>query len=80
MGTNSAELCAQVIDNCYQVLSILYLAMAQAVDCLGIQDQLAPATKAQYDAIRAITPTIVEDTPFYEDLARIEQALRKFEI
>lgn len=77
MGTNSAELCRQVIDNCYQVLSILYLAMAQAVDCLGIADQLAPATKAQYDAIRAITPTITEDTPFYEDLANIEQYLRK---
>ena len=77
MGTNSAEWCRQVIDNCYQVLSILYLAMAQAVDCLGIADQLAPATKAQYDAIRAITPTITEDTPFYEDLANIEQYLRK---
>ena len=77
MGTNSAELCRQVIDNCYQVLSILYLAMAQAVDCLHIADQLAPATKAQYDAIRAITPTIVDDTPFYEDLANIEKYLRQ---
>lgn len=76
MGTNSAELCAQVIDNCYQVLSILYLAMAQAVDCLGIRDELAPATRAQYDAIRRITPTIIDDTPFYEDLAKIEQYLR----
>lgn len=76
MGTNSAELCAQVIDNCYQVLSVLYLAMAQAVDCLGIADQLAPTTKAQYEAIRAMTPTIVEDTPFYEDLAKIEKYLR----
>ena len=76
MGTNSAELCAQVIDNCYQVLSILYLAMAQAVDCLGIADQLAPATRVQYDAIRAITPTIVDDTPFYEDLLKIETYLR----
>jgi len=77
MGTNSAELCTQVIDNVYQVLSVLYLAMAQAVDCLGIADQMAPATKAQYDAIRAITPTIIEDTPFYEDLAAIEQYLRQ---
>ena len=76
MGTNSAELCRQVIDNCYQVLSVLFLAMAQAVDCLQIADQLAPATKAQYDAIRAITPTIIDDTPFYEDLAAIEQYLR----
>ena len=76
MGTNSAELCTQVIDNCYQVLSILFMAMAQAVDCLNIVDQLAPITKAQYDAIRSITPTIIEDTPFYDDLVNIEAYLR----
>ena len=76
MGTNSAELCAQVIDNCYQVLSVLYLAMAQAVDCLDIAEQLAPATKAQYESIRALTPTIVEDRPLHEELAKIEKYLR----
>ena len=77
MGTNSAELCAQVIENAYQVMSVLYLAMAQAVDCLHIADQLAPATRAAYDAIRSITPTIIEDTPFYEDLTKIERYLRQ---
>ena len=77
MGTNSAELCAQVIDNCYQVLSVLYLAMAQAVDCLNIKDELAPAIRAQYDAIRQITPAIIEDTPHYEKLANIEKYLRQ---
>jgi len=76
MGTNSAELCAQVIDNCYQVLSVLYLSMAQAVDCLDIAGQLAPATQAQYEAIRALTPTIVEDRPLHEELAKIEEHLR----
>ena len=76
MGTNSAELCTHVINNCYQVLAILFMAMAQAVDCLQIADQLAPATKAQYDAIRAIMPTIIEDTPFYEEIAQIETYLR----
>lgn len=76
MGTNSAELCAHVINNCYQVLSILFMAMAQAVDCLKIADQLAPATKEQYDAIRTIMPTIVEDTPFYDQIAQIETYLR----
>ena len=77
MGTNTAEICHQVLDNAYQVLSVLFLALAQAVDCLGIQDRLAPATREQYDAIRRLTPTIVEDTPFYEDLARIEHYLRQ---
>ena len=76
MGTNSAELCAQVIENCYQVLSVLYLAMAQAVDCLGIADLLAPATKAQYEAVRALSATIVEDRPLHEELARIEGFLK----
>ena len=76
MGTNSAELCRQVIDNCYQVLSILYLAMAQAVDCLKIQRDLAPSTQRVYEAIRAIAPTIVDDKPLYERLAQIEQYLR----
>lgn len=76
MGTNSAELCTQVIDNCYQVLAVLFLAMAQAVDCLNVKDELAPATRACYDAIRAIMPAIVEDTPHYEDLANIEKYLR----
>lgn len=76
MGTNTAELCAQVIENSYQVMAILMMALAQAVDCLGIYDKLAPATQKQYDAIRAITPTIVEDTPFYEDIVKIISYLK----
>lgn len=71
MGTNTAELCAQVIENSYQVMAILMMALAQAVDCLNIREQLAPATREQYDAIRAITSTIVEDTPFYEDIEKM---------
>ena len=77
MGTNSAELCAQVIDNCYQVVAVLYVAMAQAVDCLGIAEQLAPTTRAAYEAVRAVSPAIIEDRPLYEELARVEQWLRK---
>ena len=76
MGTNSAELCAQVIENSYQVMAILMMALAQAVDCLDIYDKLAPATREQYDAIRAITPTIVEDTPFYEDIVKMISYLK----
>jgi histidine ammonia-lyase len=76
MGTNTAELCAQVIENSYQVMAILMMALAQAVDCLSIYDKLAPATKKQYDAIRSITPTIIEDTPFYEDIEAVINYLK----
>ncbi len=76
MGSNTAELTAKVIENAYQVLSILFMALAQATDCLKIQNKLAPATKAWYEAIRTLTPTIVEDTPFYEDIERVKTYLQ----
>lgn len=77
MGTNSAELCKRVIDNAYQVMSILFMALAQANDCLNNVQLLSPATRRVYEEIRMITPTIVEDTPFYEDIARVGNRLRQ---
>lgn len=76
MGTNSALLCKRVISNAYQVMSILYIALAQATDCLGIAEKLSPKTKEQYDAIRKICPKFIEDTPFYEEVATTEKYLR----
>lgn len=76
MGTNSALLCKRVIDNAYQVMSILYIALAQATDCLELAGKLSPKTKAQYDSIRAICPKFVEDTPFYDEIAQTENYLR----
>lgn len=76
MGTNSAELCRQVVDNAYQVLSILFMALAQATDCLNVKDLLAPATRKEYDNIRAICSTIITDAPHYEDLASVENYLK----
>lgn len=77
MGTNSALLCRQVIDNAYQVMSILCIALAQATDCLSLADRLSPRTREQYDAIRAICPMFVEDTPFYDELRETEAYLRR---
>lgn len=76
MGTNSALLCRRVVDNAYQVMSILYIALAQATDCLELAQGLSPRTREQYDAIRAICPKFVEDTPFYEELQQTEAYLR----
>lgn len=76
MGTNSALLCKRVIDNAYQVMSILYIALAQATDCLELAGKLSPKTKEQYDAVRAICPKFIEDTPFYEEVAETEKYLR----
>ena len=76
MGTNSALLCRHVIENASQVLSILMMALAQAVDCLGADGKLAPATRKLYGDIRAIVPAFVEDTPKYEEIRRIGAYLK----
>ena len=76
MGTNTALLTRRVVDNAFQVMAIQYIALAQAVDCLGIRDALAPATRKAYDAVRERVETYRDDHPHYEEIARIEALLR----
>ena len=77
MGTNTALLCRKVLENCFQVTAILYLALAQATDCLQIADRLAPATRRVYDRLRELVPCRVEDAPFYREIAAVEQWLKE---
>ena len=76
MGTNAALLCRQVVENGYQVMAIHLMALAQAVDCLEIAGQLAPATRRLYDRVRAEVPAFREDTPKYREIERLEQLMR----
>ena len=77
MGTNSALICARVIENSYQVMAIHAMALAQAVDCLKIADKLSPVTKELYNQIREIVPVFVEDTPKYKEIEAIMAWLKK---
>jgi len=77
MGTNTALLTRRVIDNAYQVMAIHFIALAQATDCLKKADKLSPATRKHYDAVRAIIPAFVEDTPFYDEIEQVIEYLKK---
>lgn len=77
MGTNSALLTNMVVENGFQVLAVHFMAIVQAVDCLKIQDKLAPATKKVYDEIRTFVPVFVEDTTKYQDIANIVKYLKQ---
>ena len=76
MGTNSALLCRKVLDNAYQVMAIHMIALRQATDILKKADKLSPATRAMYDKVNAIVPAFVDDTPFYDEIAKVEEMLR----
>lgn len=77
MGTNTALLTAQVIENAYQVTAIHMMALAQATDCLNLRESLCRKTAEIYDTIRQLTPTVKEDTPFYEDIVKVVDALKE---
>lgn len=76
MGTNSALICKQVIENAYQVMAIHMMALVQAVDCLQIAGHLSVATREMYDKVRAIVPKFVEDTPKYKEIEALELMLK----
>ncbi|MDR2533325.1 MAG: aromatic amino acid ammonia-lyase [Tannerellaceae bacterium] len=77
MGTNSALIAATVIRNSWQVMAIQYMALAQAVDCLGIASRLSPATRRAYEGVRNIFPTFVEDNPKHKAIEALQLFLMK---
>ncbi len=77
MGTNSALLAKTVVENSFQVMAILFMGIAQAIDCLGIQEQLSPRSRKVYDDIRTLFPVFKEDQPKYKEIERIIDYLKK---
>ncbi|HBX87663.1 MAG TPA: histidine ammonia-lyase, partial [Marinilabiliaceae bacterium] len=81
MGTNSAQICKNVIENAYQVQAIHFMGLVQAIDYLKIADKLSERTAKAYKAIRAMVPVFIQDQPKYEEIAAIGAYLynNKFE-
>ena len=75
MGTNSALAAKTVIENSYQVMSIHFMALVQAIDCLKIQDKLSGQTRAVYEEIRTFFPAFSDDTPKYKEIEQMKNYL-----
>ncbi|MBQ2065824.1 MAG: aromatic amino acid lyase, partial [Paludibacteraceae bacterium] len=71
MGTNSAIIAARVIDNARQVQAIHLISVAQAVDCLNIEDELSDRTKELYRKVRELVPVIIDDKPLYKYIEKL---------
>ncbi len=75
MGTNAATICAKVIDNTFEVLTVQSLAVTQAIEFLQIQDKLSSKGKLFYDSIRKIVPVFKEDEVIYPYLKDVKNYL-----
>ncbi len=80
MGCNAALLTKRVIDNAYQVMAVHLMAIAEAIDCLEIEDKLAPSSLAIYKRLRSIQPSRVADLPRYKEIESIKAWLENEEL
>lgn len=65
MGTNAALITKKVIENAFEVVAIELITIIQAIEYLGVKDQVSTNTKRMYDAIRNIVPIFTEDVVMY---------------
>lgn len=77
MGTNSALIAKKVIENTYQVVAIELIALAQAIDYLKIENELAEFSSEIYGKIRSIVPRFENDESKYEQLKSLKDFLYK---
>lgn len=75
MGTTAANDFAKMIPDLYNMLSIAFIGMAQAVDIRG-NDQVSAHLKNIYDEIRKIIKPLYEDRRMDFDIKNINKILR----
>lgn len=80
MGTNAALITKHVIENSFQVLSIHFMALVQAIDYLKIEGKIAPHSHEMYQSIRSLIPVFIEDMPKYKNIEVIGEFLKSNEI
>ena len=80
MGTNSALLTKQVIENTFEVLSIHFIAILQAFEFINAKEKMAPITRTFYEKLREIVPAFVHDTTKHEEIKRMTTFLKEINI
>ncbi len=78
MGTNSAIITKNVIENGFQVMAIHMIAVCQAIDLLpkNEKEALSPKAKKTYSLIREVMPAVTEDVPQSENIKQVIKVLR----
>jgi histidine ammonia-lyase len=79
MGTNSAVLAKQVLENSFQVMSIHIMAICQAIDLLDPEEKerLSPNAKSIYARIRTKAHFVKEDIPQAESIAAVLEYIKE---
>jgi len=77
MGANAALMTNKIVENTYQIQSILFAAIVQSVDYLDIRIALGKGTRDMYETVRQVLPFFKEDySNLYEDIANLTAGMK----
>ncbi|MCH2230096.1 MAG: aromatic amino acid ammonia-lyase [Crocinitomicaceae bacterium] len=78
MGTNSAVITKNVIENGFQVMAIHMMAVCQSIDLLSDKEKsrLSSKTMKVYNLIRKDVDAVVEDVPQSENIRKVTEILK----
>ncbi|REA59443.1 aromatic amino acid lyase [Dyadobacter luteus] len=79
MGTNSAVLAKQVLENSFQVMSIHIMAICQAIDLLEPEEKerLSPNALSVYNQIRKMASFVKDDLPQSESITAVYEYIKE---
>ncbi|WP_018345129.1 HAL/PAL/TAL family ammonia-lyase [Cytophaga aurantiaca] len=76
MGTNSALICAKVIENAYQVMAIELMSLTQAIDILQLSERLSAYNTNVLAVIHTAFVPFTDDQPKYKEIQQLLAAIR----
>jgi histidine ammonia-lyase len=75
LGLHAAHGAAEIEVKLRNVVAMTLLAACQSVDLRGCADELAPASRDLYQAVRKISATLDEDRPMDREIAAVARAI-----
>jgi histidine ammonia-lyase len=76
MGTNAAIICAKVIENTYQILSIELVSLIQASNLANKEGKLSHSIEKLRNEITHYFTSFTEDTPSYKKIEKVKLHLQ----
>lgn len=80
MGTNASLLTERVVENTYQITSILFAALLQAVDHIGKEEKMSKKTRDIYTTLRHTFPRFTKDGDIARRVERLRHTLEKLNL
>ncbi len=73
MGTNAALITKKVIENTFEVMAIELITIVQAIEYLGVQNEVSTRTSKMYKDIREIVPVFKEDMVMFPFVKQVKE-------